>query len=79
MLGGLSSADLHTIAREGSPTVLHAVGRAFGMGQAERDALSKGAFPVWLWIVLGGVAGVAVGVQVQKRWPNKVAKIMGGR
>jgi hypothetical protein len=78
MLGGLSSSELHTIATKGSPTVLHVVGRAFGLGQTERDALARGAFPAWLWIVLGGVVGVAVGVQVQKRWPRQVTKLTGG-
>jgi hypothetical protein len=61
----------------GSPGLLRAVGRAFGLGQADQEAMAQGAVPPWLWLVLGVGAGVAVGVQLQKRAP-KYAKYVGG-
>jgi hypothetical protein len=73
----ITSSELQSAVNKGSPTLLHAVGRAFGLGQAERTALTQGAFPAWFWIVVGLGAGVVVGTQVQKRWPNQVNKVFG--
>jgi len=45
------------IAKNGSPLLLNAVGRAFGLGTDEQQALVTGQIPWWLI----GVVGVAVG------------------
>lgn len=84
MINGLSGQDIQTyanIAKQGSPALLSFVGRAFGLGQAEQQALVAGKFPTWMWILLGVGAGTAVGVYAQKRWPQHVGKVlkMGGR
>lgn len=74
----LSPEQMQALMANGSPSLLHMVGRAFGLGDAERGALVQGKFPGWFWAVSGVVVGVAVGIQVHKRWPNKVPKFMGG-
>lgn len=65
-------------AESGSPALVHAVGRVFGLGQAERDALSKGAVPGWVLVTLGITAGFVAGVQVYRRWPSKVPAFVKG-
>jgi hypothetical protein len=67
--------ELAQMADGGSPVLLHAVGRAFGLGQNERDALMKGAVPGWFWMVLGLTAGFYAGVQAQQRWPEKIPNV----
>lgn len=75
----LSPNDVQKLTESGSPALLHMVGRAFGLGQAEREALSKGSFPGWFWAVSGLVAGFVVGVQVYRRWPSKVPGFIVGK
>lgn len=76
----LSASDVHQIASSGSPALIQIVGRAFGLGQAERDALSQGKIPGWFWATAGLAVGLVAGIQVYKRWPNQVPKfIKGGR
>jgi len=74
----LSASDVHAIASSGSPALLQFVGRAFGLGQAERNALSKGNIPGWVWATFGLLGGFAIGVQVYKRWPQYVPNFVKG-
>ena len=67
------------VAQHGSPMLLRALGRAVGLGQDEQAALGQGAVPWWLYGVIGVGLGVFVGVQLQKRWPEKVEFLGGGR
>lgn len=78
MIAGLpiSGSDLGEIASKGSPTILRMAARVFGLGTAEQDALTKGQFPGWLWLILGGAAGAYLGVQAQKKYPHQVNKVL---
>jgi hypothetical protein len=63
----------------GSPALIHAVGRMYGLGQAEREQLSVYGIPGWVWGVALISAGVIIGVRVQKNWPDKVPSIIQGK
>jgi hypothetical protein len=63
---------------QGAPGLVRAAGRAFGLGQAEQNALAAGQVPWWFWAVFGVGAGLIVGVQVQKRWPRYASYVGGG-
>ncbi len=65
-------------AQHGSPGLVAAIGRLYGLGQAERDALAGGRIPGWAWAVLGMGAGVVIGVRVYRKWPRKVPKLIAG-
>jgi len=65
-------------ASSGSPAIVEAIGRLYGLAQAERDALSKGSLPGWLWAAVGIGVGVIVGARIQKAWPHKVPKLISG-
>ncbi len=62
------------IAKNGSPVMLQALGRLYGLGPNERRAMSGDSFgmPGWLVPSLMLAAGVVIGVQVYKRWPQYV-------
>lgn len=74
-----SPNDLQQLSQMGSPALLKAVGRAFGLGDAEQQALKNGNLPAWFWVTIGVLGGVVVGIQVQKRFPNKVPEFLGGK
>lgn len=76
---GFSPNDVQRFAESGSPALLHIVGRAFGLGQEERDALAAGKIPTWFWVVSGIAAGFVVGVRVHRHWPSKVPQIVKGK
>jgi hypothetical protein len=78
MLNATQLRDFAKTAESGSPALVHAFGRVFGLGQAERDALSKGAVPGWALVTLGLAAGFVAGVQVYRRWPSKVPAFVKG-
>jgi len=59
-------------ANQGSPQILHAAGRVFGLGDAERDALAKRSFPAWAVGLLGISVGILAGAAIQRRWPGKI-------
>lgn len=59
----------------GSPRLLHALGRIYGLGPNERAALSGSPgdmFPNLLPAVALVALGFFVGVRAQKRWPRKL-------
>lgn len=68
-----------TALKDGSPMLLNAVGRAFGLGPTEQDALGTGTVPGWAYLTIGILAGVALGIQAQKRVPQYTKWIGGGR
>lgn len=65
------------IAQDGSPQLLYAAGRVFGLGAAERTALVEGAVPRWAIGVLGLSVGVVIGVAIHRRWPKQSDKLIG--
>lgn len=65
-------------ASDGAPGAVKAVGRLFGLGQNERDALARGGVPGWAWAALGLGVGIIAGVRIHKSWPNKVPKFIAG-
>lgn len=65
------------IAQHGSPLLINSMGRLFGLGETEQQALAKGEFPRWAIFVLGIGAGLAAGVFAQRRWPATVSKVTG--
>lgn len=66
-------------ARQGSPTALHAFGRMFGLGQAERQALFRGdGIPGWALLGIGLLGGTLAGMALAKKWPRQTDKILGG-
>jgi len=75
----LPYAEMLTVAKDGSPLLLEVAGRALGLGQAERAALGQGALPWWFWGTLGITVGVVAGIQVHKRWPDKIPAFMKGK
>jgi hypothetical protein len=66
-------------AQEGSPLLLKAVGRAFGLADPEMDALKKGNLGGWFWMVLGLGVGVVVGARAYKAWPARFPKWVVGK
>ena len=71
------------VAANGSPLLLQAVGRAFGLGAAERQALAGpgkgGGVPGWFWLTAGLAIGVVAGVRVYRAWPDRVPELVKGR
>lgn len=79
MLGQIPFQQLGEMASHGSPMVLRMFGRALGMGDAEAGALARGQIPTWVWVVVGGAAGVAAGVYVHRTWPSQIDGILKGK
>ncbi len=71
--------DIAAVAKHGSPGMLHAAGRIFGLGQAEQQALVRGRLPRWLLFTVGIGGGVLLGIYADRRWPQQTRKLMGGR
>lgn len=76
-----SYAQAAELAKNGSPMLLQAVGRIFGLGEAERRALGQdgGGVPWWFWTVCGLGAGFVAGVRVYRRWPREVPVLIKGK
>lgn len=68
------------VAQDGSPLILQAVGRMFGLGPNERAAFGADGrgVPTWAVAVLALGAGVVIGARVQKKWPGKMPKMITG-
>lgn len=50
------------------PAVLSGIGRLFGLGQVEQQALTGGKFPRWAMVVVALGAGVVAGAYAQRKW-----------
>ena len=68
------------VARDGSPLLLQAIGRLYGIGPSERQAFGEtgGGVPSWAWGVLALTAGVVVGIRVQKSYSTYVPRWISG-
>lgn len=72
-------AQVLAVAKEGSPLLLDVAGRAFGLGQAEREDLSAGKIPWWTWAVLGLAAGFTLGARMERKHRGKLPAIIAGK
>lgn len=75
MLNEVIGKFAQSATQNGSPDLLAAVGRAFGLGQAEQKALAKNGVPSWVLLVLGVGGGVVLGVYLQKKHPSLIPNI----
>ena len=67
------------VSQGGSPVALHAFGRLFGLGAAERSTLFGGdGVPRWACVAVGVMGGALLGVYAHRRWPRQVGKVIGG-
>ncbi len=71
--------QLERIATHGSPVLLRSVGRIWGLGIAEQDALARGRVPAWAIAVLAVSGGFVAGALVYRKWPGPVNKVLGGK
>jgi hypothetical protein len=72
------AAQAARAASNGSPAAFDAVGRLFGLGQNERDALASGGLPTIVWVVVAVGVGFVAGARVQNRWPRRMPKLISG-
>jgi hypothetical protein len=66
-------------AQHGSPALLGAVGRAFGLAEPERAALANGKIPAWFWVTIGVGLGVVAGIRLHKAMPTKIPEWLAGK
>lgn len=66
------------MATSGSPVLLQAVGRIYGLGEEERDALLEFGIPAWTWLAIGVCVGAVAGIRAYKQWPDSVPGIVQG-
>jgi hypothetical protein len=68
------------VARDGSPLLLQALGRLYGIGPSERSAFGAngGGVPTWAWAVVALGAGVVIGTRLQKHYPRYVPNLISG-
>ena len=73
-------AAVARVAQDGSPLLLQALGRLYGIGANERKAFGAEGLgvPSWAWAVLALGVGVVVGARMQKRWPGKLPEMISG-
>lgn len=65
-------------AHSGSPVVVEAVGRIFGLSGADRDQLVSTGVPPWAFFALGITAGIVAGVRLQRKWPEAMPSLISG-
>lgn len=73
-------AQVAQVAQNGSPLLLQALGRLYGVGPAERQALGadgKGV-PVWVWATMAFAVGAVAGIRVYRAYPRQVPKLISG-
>ena len=76
---GLDYNELAKAATQGSPLLLNAVGRIYGLGAEERASLFGSGIPGWTWGVAALAVGFVVGVRVYKAYPSKVPALIKGK
>ena len=77
--GPIPIEQLAEVAKHGSPAMLSAVGRLFGLGQGEQQALVNGKFPAWSVLLVGLAGGFVVGAYAYRKWPSAMGKVVGGK
>jgi hypothetical protein len=68
------------VARDGSPLLLQALGRLYGIGPTERRAFGStgNGVPTWALVVLAAGAGLVIGTRLQKHYPQYVPNLIAG-
>ena len=68
------------IAQDGSPLLLQALGRLYGLGPRERRAFGKDGdgVPGWAWAAIALAAGLVIGAKGQKHYPQYVPNMIVG-
>ena len=68
------------VARDGSPLLLQAIGRLYGVGPAERHALGAdgSGVPSWTWAALAFAAGTLVGIRLYRAYPKQIPRMISG-
>lgn len=77
----INYGQLAAVAKDGSPLLLQALGRLYGLGPGERRAAfgSDGSgVPGWAWAALALGVGIVVGVRIQKNFPRHVPSLIQG-
>lgn len=77
-LESIDYAKALTVAREGSPLLLGAVGRIVGLGEAEQRAITAGKIPWWTIAGLGLAVGFFAGARVERKYRGKLPKAIAG-
>ena len=63
--------------QNGSPMLIGAAGRLFGLGADEQQALAVNGIPRVALGVVCVIGGVFVGMYVAKKWPGVARKVVG--
>jgi hypothetical protein len=73
-------AAVVNVAQNGSPLLLSALGRLYGIGPGERQALGEDGtgVPTWTWAMLAFATGCVVGARFYKSYPGYVPEIISG-
>lgn len=68
------------VAKDGSPLLLQALGRLYGLGPTERAAFGQNGtgVPGWAWAVVALGAGIIIGTRLQKSYPEYVPNLISG-
>ena len=76
---GIDYTEIAKAATQGSPLLLNAVGRIYGLGAEERASLFGEGIPGWTWAVAALAVGFVVGVRIHKSYPTKIPEIIRGK
>jgi len=78
--GSIDLGQVSRIAQDGSPLLLQAIGRLYGVGPAERRALGADGtgVPSWTWAALAFAAGTLVGIRLYRAYPKHIPKMISG-
>jgi hypothetical protein len=71
-------AKVISLARDGSPLLLGAVGRVVGLGQAEQRAITSGRVPWWTIAGLGLALGFIAGARVERKFKGRMPSAIAG-
>jgi len=75
-MGLIDSNTVINVAANGSPAILSGVGRLFGLGQVEQQALVQTGIPRLAILAFGIGFGVLAGIYAEREWPQHTRKMM---
>lgn len=76
----LNFGQVAEVAQNGSPLLLQALGRLYGIGSAERRALGQDGMgvPLWAWGGLAFALGAVAGIRLYRAKPEVVPRMISG-